>query len=84
MSNMKKGISNEVTGEWEGTVSYVNQDKGFGFIAHIDYPDGLFFHAKDMEEGSSFEYLKKGMLVRFCNVFETSKGMSAANVEILA
>lgn len=80
----KKGVLKEETGEWEGVINYINQDKGFGFIGHSDYPEGLFFHARDVGEDTAFEYLKKGEIVKFGKIFETDKGMSAGEVSAAA
>lgn len=75
---MRRDVKNPVTGNWTGIVNFINHDKGYGFIANDEFKNGLFFHARDCD--IDFQYLKKGATVSFTTVFETDKGMSAADI----
>ena len=62
----------------EGKVKWFNEKKGFGFIEQDNGPD-LFVHYSAIT-GEGFKTLSEGQKVRF-EVVETSKGLSAKNVE---
>jgi CspA family cold shock protein len=63
----------------QGVVSYVNEEKGFGFITVEGREKDLFFHSKDLKN-VDFESIKKGSKVSFEFVEESPKGFSAKGV----
>jgi cold shock protein len=64
----------------EGQVKWFNEKKGYGFIQQDGGKD-LFFHYTAIQ-GDGFKSLKEGQKVRF-EIEETSKGLSAKNVQII-
>ena len=64
----------------EGQVKWFNEKKGYGFIKQDDGKD-LFFHYTAIQ-GDGLKSLKEGQKVRF-EIEETSKGLSAKNVQII-
>jgi CspA family cold shock protein len=64
----------------EGQVRWFSEKKGYGFIQQDDGPD-LFVHHTAIT-GEGFKTLSEGQKVRF-EVVETSKGLSAKNVQII-
>jgi CspA family cold shock protein len=55
-------------------------DKGYGFIKREGADKDLFFHAKELEEGTEFDSLKEGDKVEF-ELTEGPKGEQASNVK---
>jgi CspA family cold shock protein len=64
----------------EGQVKWFNEKKGYGFIQQDGGKD-LFFHYTAIQ-GDGLKSLKEGQKVRF-EIEETSKGLSAKNVQII-
>ena len=64
----------------EGQVKWFNEKKGYGFIKQDGGKD-LFFHYTGIQ-GDGLKSLKEGQKVRF-EIEETSKGLSAKNVQII-
>jgi len=64
-----------------GTVKWVNEAKGFGFISRADGQKDCFVHHSAIE-GSGYKSLDEGELVEF-DVIEGQKGPAAENVKRL-
>ena len=64
----------------EGKVKWFNEKKGFGFIEQGGGKDLFVHYSAISSEG--FKALSEGQKVRF-EVEETSKGLSAKNVQII-
>jgi len=64
----------------EGQVKWFSEKKGYGFIQQDGGKD-LFFHYTAIP-GDGFKSLREGQKVRF-EIEETSKGLSAKNVQII-
>ena len=64
----------------EGQVKWFSEKKGYGFIQQDGGKD-LFFHYKAIQK-DGFKSLREGQKVRF-EIEETSKGLSAKNVQII-
>ena len=62
----------------QGTVTFFNDSKGYGFIETDDSDDDVFFHMDDIGGPD----LEEGEEVRF-DIEQTDKGPRAANVERL-
>jgi len=61
----------------KGSVKWLNDSTGFGFIAKEDGGDVLV-HFSDIQE-NGFKSLAEGQIVSFCFV-DSPKGQKAANV----
>ena len=61
----------------EGTVTWFNDSKGFGFIEQDDGPDVFVHHSSINAEG--FKSLDEGARVSF-DIVDGPKGPAAANV----
>ena len=61
----------------QGTVKWVNNEKGFGFISRENGPDVFVHHTAIMAEG--FRSLNEGDRVSF-EVVNGQKGLQARNV----
>ncbi len=59
-----------------GTVSFFNEDKGFGFIRIKDSKESVFVHAKNL-----IDPIKEGNLVNF-EIENGPKGPAATNVKL--
>jgi cold shock CspA family protein len=66
-------------GVMTGTVSRLNIDRGFGFIASPGQPD-IFFHFSDLADGLRFEDALLELRVEF-DITEAGKGPRARNVQ---
>ena len=60
-----------------GKVKWLNDAKGYGFIARDDGPDVFVHHTAIQSEG--FRSLSEGQTVEF-DITEGPKGLQAANV----
>lgn len=58
-------------------------DRGFGFITPDNGDKDVFFHAKDLAEGLTFDSLKDGDAVTF-DISDGPKGPAATNVAVAA
>jgi cold shock CspA family protein len=65
----------------EGIICYYNSAKGYGFIEAEGFEKNLFFHVKDLYK-TNLEDVKKGCSVKFASTEETTKGISAKEVEV--
>ena len=63
---------------YEGTISALRLDRGFGFIRMVDAPD-VFFHASDLNEELPFDETLKERRVAF-NIISAVRGPRAASV----
>ncbi len=63
---------------YEGTITTLRLDKGFGFIAAPNQPD-TFFHANDLPNDLEFNEALQERRVRF-DIVSTHKGPKASNV----
>lgn len=63
---------------FEGTVKWFNEKKGFGFIQRINGND-VFVHYTDIK-GNGFKTLHEGERVMF-DIIDGAKGEKAANVQ---
>ena len=59
-----------------GTITYYNDQKGFGFIKDSQTQESIFVHINDAEED-----LKEGNLVSF-EVVSGNRGLAAINVKV--
>ena len=66
-------------GKSTGTVKWLNEDKGFGFIAQENGEPDVFVHFRAIV-GDGFKTLVEGQRVRF-DIETGKKGLQAANVE---
>ena len=68
-----------------GTISYFNQDKGYGFIRKDDGSGDLFLHIKELIGGSTADDLIEGTRVSFEEVPSTRKpgSLQAKSVKII-
>ena len=57
-------------------------EKGFGFIQSDEYPENLFFHARELKNGR-IEELQNGDAVEFEEAIQGEKGMAARKITIL-
>ena len=62
----------------QGTVKFVNTEKGFGFIKHNDSNKETFVHVSGLKS----QNIKEGDSVEF-DLQEGKKGMNAVNVEVI-
>ena len=63
-----------------GTVKWLNESKGFGFIEQESGPD-VFAHFNNIT-GSGFKTLTEGQKVQF-TVTQGQKGPQAENIEVI-
>ncbi|MDZ7742382.1 MAG: cold shock domain-containing protein [Bacteroidota bacterium] len=82
VENIEIGAANRNTGEEidpvrKGTVTFFNDNKGFGFIKDSETKQDVFVHINNVEGE-----IKEGMLVRY-EVENGHKGPAAANVKLL-
>ncbi len=61
-----------------GTVKWLNDKKGFGFISRED-GDDLFVHFNEIQSEGGFKTLKENAKVEF-EVIKTEKGEAASKV----
>ena len=61
----------------QGTVKWINADKGFGFI-EVEGQDDVFVHFSAIQ-GDGFKTLEEGQSVSF-DIEEGNRGPQAANV----
>lgn len=66
------------TDQQQGTIARL-MDKGYGFIKREGEEKDLFFHAKDLAEGTEFDSLSENDAVTFV-VSEGPKGLNATHV----
>ena len=64
---------------YEGTVNSVSVDRGFGFIRTPNYPEGVFFHARETDASLPFDETLRERRVRF-EVVDGPKGPRAVVV----
>ena len=62
-----------------GTVKWVNDSKGFGFVTPDDGGDDLFAHFSAIVE-AGYKSLKEGQRVSF-DVTDGAKGKQASNIQ---
>ena len=62
----------------QGTVKFLNTEKGFGFIKHNDSNKETFVHVSGLKS----QNIKEGDSVEF-DLQEGKKGMNAVNVEVV-
>ncbi len=62
-----------------GTIARLT-DRGFGFITPDSGEKDVFFHARSLSEGLTFDELREGEKVTF-ELEDGPKGPSAANVQ---
>lgn len=67
----------------EGTVVFLEDKKGYGFIEVVGRPKNIFFHAKDMRH-VPFEKVRKGDTVEVHGIVETPKGFNALAVYLVS
>ena len=61
----------------QGTVKWLNEAKGYGFIEQTDGPD-VFVHFSAIQ-GNGFKTLREGEAVTF-EIVQGPKGLQASNV----
>lgn len=64
----------------EGTIAYIG--KGFGFIKVAGRQKDLFFHAKDLINGTQFVDLKVGDVLAYDDIVSVEKGNAAVGVQL--
>lgn len=65
----------------QGAVTFIDHQKGFGFISAPGHERGIYFHASNIAEGS-FEEFTEGAEVEFY-VENNPKGPAATNIVLL-
>ena len=63
-----------------GLVKWFKEDKGFGFISHVDGSKDVFVHVSALQ-GENFKTLFEGQKVEFI-IVSGDKGPAAANVTL--
>lgn len=63
--------------DYEGTVKFFNEDKGFGFIKQSDNDKEHFVHVSGLTDT-----IQEGDNVKF-DLQEGRKGLNAVNVEVI-
>lgn len=63
----------------KGTIVYLNDDRGYGFIEVPRLAKSVFFHAKDLRH-IPFEKIRKGDTVEIEGIRSTEKGFNASAV----
>lgn len=56
-------------------------DRGFGFIQSEEYPENLFFHARELKN-CRIEELNSGDEIEFEEAVKSEKGMSARKISL--
>lgn len=67
----------------QGQVTYIDSDKGFGFLKVEGYEKSVFFHASELRR-ASFDEIRKDDLVSISNIEETDKGFRAKGVFLIS
>lgn len=67
----------------EGTVAYLNEVGGYGFIEIQGREKSVFFHAKDLKH-IPFEKIRVGDTVVVEGIRETAKGFNAGPVYLVS
>jgi cold shock CspA family protein len=75
--SVPRGVYVEVDPVREGTVSYFNQSKGFGFIIDKQSKESIFVHVNN-----TLEEIKEGNIVKF-EVERGQKGLVAVQVKVV-
>ena len=65
---------------YNGVITNLKKERGFGFIYIPGFPDNVFFHASELE-GYGFEQLEDGTEVQ-CKVCKGERGFIAESVTI--
>lgn len=63
----------------KGIVTYLNTQKGYGFVEIAGYEKNIFFHARDTRN-NIFSELKIGDTVEIQEIKNTPKGFNATGV----
>ena len=66
-----------------GTIVFLNDEKGFGFIQIEGREKNVFFHAKDVRH-IAFEKLRKGDSVEVEGIKQTEKGFNSGKVYLVS
>lgn len=77
----KQRSSAPVSTQRRGTITFINHDKGFGFISAPGHERGIFFHITDIIERGHEDFVE-GADVEF-RVGHNQKGPAATNIVLL-
>lgn len=69
----------------KGTIIFVEEAKGFGFIASPEIPfTRIYFHWSGLKQDTlNFTQLKKGMEVEFIPITQILNGVKAIKIKVL-
>lgn len=83
LNSPAKPVSNTLatldeTRRYNGVITNLKKERGFGFIYIPGLPDNVFFHVSDLEE-YGFEQLEEGAEVK-CQVTQNKRGLVAQSI----